>query len=54
MKCRIIFSRKNKKYISECCWLKFLPSMHYSWLFIDLRKGIENKGVENNEDREIP
>ena len=27
MKCQILFSRKNKKKISKCCLLKFLPSM---------------------------
>ena len=27
MKCQILFSRKNKKDISKCCPLKFLPSM---------------------------
>ena len=27
MKCQILFSRKNKKNISECHLLKFLPSM---------------------------
>ena len=27
MKCQNLFSRKNKKNISECCLLKFLPSM---------------------------
>ena len=27
MKCQILFVRKNKKIISKCCLLKFLPSM---------------------------
>ena len=27
MKCQILFSRKNKKHISKCCLLKFLPGM---------------------------
>ena len=27
MKCQILFSRKNKKNISKCRLLKFLPSM---------------------------
>ena len=27
MKCQILFSRKNKKNISKCHQLKFLPSM---------------------------
>ena len=27
MKCQILFSRKNKKNISKCHLLKFLPSM---------------------------
>ena len=27
MKCQILFFKKNKKIISKCCLLKFLPSM---------------------------
>ena len=33
MKCQILFSTKNKKNISKCCLLKFLPSMQ-SVLFL--------------------
>ena len=36
MKCRILFSRKNKKNISNCHLLKFLHSMHcYEGVFRD-------------------
>ena len=47
MKCQILFSRKNKKNISKCHLMKFLPSMQSITLCL-MKHYICMKFCENN------
>ena len=47
MKCQILFTWKNKKYISKCHQLKILPSMHSVKVFKKKKTDILKKNIKN-------